>query len=288
MAAARDGVLSLEQLRACGLAGHAIGVRVRNGSLHRIHRGVYAVGHPGISLRGRFRAAVLACGRGTALAFHAAAAEWQFISWRERPIEVLVTRGGARRIEGVHARRSRSLTRRDVRLRDGIPVTSPARTLLDLATVLPERALRRAARQAQALRLVSTDELLEIADRCNGHHGAANLRAGVADGPAATRSPLEDMLLDLVEGAGLRRPDVNVPLRVGGETIIPDLLWRDERVAVEADSVTWHDNKLTREHDAHKQAILEAAGWRVVRVTHDQAKRHPGQTLARIRAALSR
>ncbi len=285
-AAKREGVMAIAELRECGLTDRAIRVRVRNGWLHRLHRGVYAVGHAGVSLRGRFRAAVLACGRGTALAFFAAAGDWEFIPWEERPIEVIVTRGGARRIDGVRVHRSRSLTRRDVRWRDGIPVTSPARTLLDLATVLPERALRRAARQAQALKLVTIRELREITERCNGHRGAAKLRAVVADGPAPTRSPLEDVLLDLLDDAELPRPEINAPLRIGGETIIPDALWRGRRLAIEADSVTWHDHKLTRENDARKQAILEADGWRVLRITHEQAKRHPRQTLARIRSAL--
>ena len=284
----RDGVLSTAELRDCGVDHNGIVVRVRQGRLHRLHRGVYAVGHPGVSLRGRFRAAVLACGRGTALGYFAAAADWGFIPWKDRDIEVVVTRGVTRRIEGVRVHRSRSLGRRDVRIRDGIAMTSPARTLLDLAAVLPERALRRAARQAQALKLVSIRELLEIADRSNGHRGAAKLRAVVADGPAPTRSPLEDMLLDLLDGAGIPRPEVNAPLRLGGRTIIPDLLWRAQRLAVEADGVTWHDHKLVREHDADKQAILEAHGFRVVRITHDQVLRHPDRTLARIRAALTR
>jgi predicted transcriptional regulator of viral defense system len=286
LAADRDGVLSIDQLRTCGLDRDAVAVRVRNGWLHRLHRGVYAVGHAGVSLRGRFRAAVLACGAGTALGWFAAAADWELIAWKEREIEVIVTSGGARRIEGVRVHRSRSLTRRDVRFRNGIPVTSPARTLLDLATVLSEHALRRAARQAQALKLVTVAELIEIAERCNGHRGAVKLRAVVADGPAPTRSRLEDLLVDLLDAAGIPRPEINVALRPGGRTIIPDVLWRDRRLAIEADSVTWHDHKLTRENDADKQAILEAHGFRVVRVTHEQLSRRPAQTLERIRAAL--
>jgi predicted transcriptional regulator of viral defense system len=284
-AATREGVLSIGELRTCGLDDQAVSVRVRNGWLHRLHRGVYAVGHAGVSLRGRFRAAVLACGRGTALALFAAAADYELIPWEERDVEVIVTRGGARRIDGVRAYRSRSLTQRDVRHRRGIPVTSPARTLLDLAAVLPGYALRRAARQAQALKLVSIAELVEIAERCSGHRGAAKLRAVVVDGPAPTRSTLEDMLLDLLDGAGIERPEINVPLRLGGRTIIPDFLWRDHRLAIEADSVTWHDHKLTRENDADKQAILEAHGWRVLRVTREQVRRRPRQTVERIRAA---
>ena len=135
---------------------------------------------------------------------------------------------------------------------------------------------------------MSVRQLLDIAERCRGHRGAARLRAVVADGPAPTRSPLEDRVLDLIDGAGIPRPEINAPLRLGGRTIVPDYLWRDRRLAIEADSVTWHEHKLVRENDADKQAILEAHGWRVVRVTHEQAERHPRQTLARIQAALTR
>jgi REase_MTES_1575 len=173
-----------------------------------------------------------------------------------------------------------------VRYRDGIPMTSPARTLLDLATVLPEQALRRAARQAQAMRVATFGEILEICDRLEGHRGAGKLRKVVAGEPAPTASPLEDIVLDLLDGAGIPRPLINRPLRCGNRTIVPDFLWPDRRLAIEADSVTWHEHKLVRENDADKQALLEADGYRVIRVTNDQAVRRPKQTLARIRAAL--
>ncbi len=245
------------------------------------------MGHRGVTLRGRFRAAVLAGPDGTALSNFAAAALWTFIPWKKRPVEVTIPGSGTRRIDGVRVHRSRSLGRRDVLTRGGIRVTSPARTLLDLAAVLPEEALRRAARQAQALRLVTVRELLEIAQRCKGHRGAARLRAVVAGGPAPTVSTLEDDLLDLLDRAGIERPEINATLRLDGRTIIPDYLWRARRLAVEADSATWHDHKLVRENDADKQAILEANGYRVLRVTGDQTRYEPRQTLARIRSALA-
>jgi REase_MTES_1575/Transcriptional regulator, AbiEi antitoxin len=285
-AGARDGVITLAELHDCGISRHGVASRVRAGRLHRLHRGVYAVGHPRVSLRGRFRAAVLAAPDGAALSNFAAAALWTFIPWAERLVEVTIRGTGTRRIEGVRVHRSQSLQRCDVRSIAGIPVTSPARTLLDLAAGMSAKALRRAARQAQALRLVSVRELLEICDRCAGHRGAAKLRAVVADGPAPTASPLEDDLLDLLDGAGIQRPEINAPLRLADLTIIPDYLWRERRLAIEADSVTWHEHKLVREHDADKQAILEAHGYRVVRITHAQLVRRPEQTLARIRAAL--
>jgi very-short-patch-repair endonuclease len=148
----------------------------------------------------------------------------------------------------------------------------------------------RRERRAQPLRGGRLLGLLDVGGgplRANGHHGAERLRAVVADGRAPTRSDLEDLLLDLLDKAKIERPEINAPLRLGIETITPDYLWRAQRVAVEADSVTWHEHKLTREHDADKQAQLEAAGLRVVRITYRQITRSPQQTLDRIRAALA-
>jgi very-short-patch-repair endonuclease len=286
MAAERDGVLSIHQLRSCGLDDDAVAVRVRRGSLHRMHRGVYAVGHAGVTLNGRFRAAVLACGPRGVLSHFAAAALWGFLPWEERYVEVTVVGGRARRIPGLSVHRARSLRRVDVDRRHGFLVTSPARTLLDLAAVLPQRALRRAARRALAERVVSVAELGRVAARYNGHRGAGRLRALLAGRLAPTRSDLEDDLLDLLDEAGIERPEVNAPLRLSGRTIVPDYLWRERRLAVEADGASWHDDPLTRENDADKQAILEAHGIRVLRVTWTQATTRPEQTVARIRAAL--
>lgn len=285
MAAEQHGVVSTHDLRACAITGTGVTRRVRSGRLHRLHRGVYAVGYPGTTLQARYMAAVLACGARACLSHFAAGVLWGLLHWEDRLPDVTVA-GSKRHIDGVRVHRSRTLRQRDVLRHASIPVTSPARTLLDLAAVLGERALRRAARQAQVDRRVSVAQLLEIADRCNGHRGAARLRAIVADGPAPTRSELEDILLDLLDAAGIQRPEINAKLRLDGQTIVPDYLWSDRRLAIEADSVTWHDHKLVREHDAGKQAILEAHGYRVVRVSYRQTVARPQQTLARIRAAL--
>jgi hypothetical protein len=280
-------VLSIHELRALGLDDNAVAVRVRSGRLHRVHRGVYSVvGRPALTLTGRFVAATLACGERGVLSHFAAAAYWGFLAWEERAIDVTVVGTSNRRILGVRAHRARRLHSHDVWLRDGIRVTSPARTLLDLAAFLPDHALRRAARQAQAERRVSIRQVAEILRRSSGHHGVGALQAIVSDGPAPTRSELEDLLLDLLDDAGIERPEINPRLRLDGRAISPDYLWRRERVAVEADSRRWHDDPLTRGNDADKQAILEAHGYRVVRVTWGQALARPAQTLARIRAAL--
>jgi very-short-patch-repair endonuclease len=231
-------------------------------------------------------AAVLACGKRAWLSWLAAAMHLEFMRWEERLPDVTVVATTARRVEGIRVHRARSLHWRDTMIHKGIPVTSPARTLLDLAVVLSPKGLRTAARRAQATHRVSVRQLREVVVRSKGHPGCGALWALIEDGPAPTRSDLEDLLLDLLDNAGIPRPEVNAPLRIGGRTIIPDFLWRDRRFAIEADSRRWHEHKLVREEDAVKQAILESCGWRVLRVDEDQMLRSPAQTVTRIRGAL--
>ena len=286
-AAGQQGQVTTKQLRDCGLGPNAITVRARNGSLHRMYRGVYSVGHVATTREARFMAAVLACGDRADLSRFSVGMLLENLPREERLPDVTVVATKARRVEGIVVHRARSLHWRDVTHHEGIPMTSPERTLLDLAAVLEPRQLRSAARRAQAAHQVSVPQLRAVVDRSNGHPGAGALLAVIADGPVPTRSGLEDLVLDIVDAGGIERPECNVPLRFGGVTLIPDCIWRDRRVALEADSVRWHEHKLTREHDADKQAMLEANGWRVLRIDYQQARQRPEQTLARIRAALA-
>jgi hypothetical protein len=173
----------------------------------------------------------------------------------------------------------------DVMRHQGIPVTSPARTLVDLAAVVPYKLLRRAVRQAQSLQRVNVPQLVATIRRLGPRRGVANLNGILATGPAPTRSVLEDVVLDLILAAGLARPEVNKPLLLARRRVIPDFRWPEQRVVVEADGGAWHDNRTAREDDAERQAILEAHGERVLRVTWAQAITQPSQTLARLRAA---
>jgi very-short-patch-repair endonuclease len=115
--------------------------------------------------------------------------------------------------------------------------------------------------------------------------GTAKLARIIATGPAPTRSELEDAVLDLILHGGLQHPHVNVPLSINGRRVIPDFRWPEQRLVIEADGATWHDDRIAREDDAERQALLEAHGEQVVRVTWEQAIRRRKQTLARIRAA---
>jgi hypothetical protein len=201
-------------------------------------------------------------------------------------ITVRVRRGNLHPIHraGIRVHRSR-LDPRDVWTRDGFLVTSPARTILDLAATMPAKPLRRMVRQAQAEQRVNVRQLLEILHRHRAHRGAAKLRAVIADGPAPTRSAHEDLVLDLIDRAGIERPELNPKLRLDGRVIHPDMLWREQRLVIECDSRRWHSDPLTQQDDADKQAILEAHGHRVLRITWHQGVSCPQQTLARIRAS---
>jgi hypothetical protein len=159
--------------------------------------------------------------------------------------------------------------------------------MLDVAATMPAKPLRRMVRQAQAEKHVNVRQLLDILHRHPRHRGAAKLRAVIADGPAPTRSAHEDQVLDLIDRAGIPRPELNPKLHLNGRDIVPDMLWHDHRLVIECDSRRWHDDPLTRQNDADKQAILEAHGYRVLRITWPQVVDHPRQTLARIRAALA-
>jgi very-short-patch-repair endonuclease len=285
-AADQWGVLSLAELFACGMSRGAVSDRVRNGRLHPIHRGVYAVGYRSVSLQGRFLAAVKACGPGAVLSHVAAAVLWGFMTWdANRYPEVTFVGPSERRHPGIRIHRTQSLDLDDRTRHDGIPVTTPARTLLDLAATLDCKRLRAATRRAQSLYRVNVRQLAEALTRHRGRRGAAQLANVVATGPAPTKSELEDVVLDLILRGGHVHPDVNVALRLDGRRVVPDFRWPEQRLVVEADSRQWHDNPLAREDDADRQALLEAHGERVLRVTWAQAIARPTRTLARLRGA---
>jgi Protein of unknown function (DUF559) len=255
--------------------------------MHRLHHGVYAIGHANITREGRFLAAVKACGVGAVLSHFSAAALWEIVDWDDRHPEVTVKDTTPRVHTGLRVHRTRFLEAADVCRERGVPVTSPARTALDLCSQLPDRAARSAIRRAVSRRLTHFRQLLEILDRQGRRPGATRLRRILGTGAVPTRSELEDAVLDLILAAGLERPDVNVPMTVDGRRVIPDFRWPERKLIVEADGAAWHDNELAREDDAERQALLEAHGERVVRVTWRQAVSQRQQTVKRLKAAVA-
>jgi hypothetical protein len=265
-AAGQWGVLSRAELHACGLTDEAIRVRVRRGNLHPVYRGVYAVGHRNIAVEGRFLAAVKACGPHAVLSHYAAACLHELLKWDGRWIDV--TAPTKRSHPGIRAHRAKTIERTLVK---GIPVTPKPRTVIDLAKREDERSVTRALRQAR----FSEAELAQLP--------RSGLLARIVALP--TRSPLEDEVLELVLKGGLEAPLVNAPYQLVGRTVYPDLYWPEQRLIVEVDSAEWHSDPLSQRADLERQAQLEAAGERVLRVTKAQARRRPADTLARLRAA---
>jgi hypothetical protein len=176
-----------------------------------MYRGVYAVGHANPPQEGRFLAAVKACAPDAVLSHLAAAALLDIARWDGRYPEVTVPGTATRMHSGIRVHRTEVLDPPDVARRDGIPITSPARTLVNLSGALDYRPLRRAVRQAQSLRYVELRDLVEILARLGPRRGVRKLRRILATGPAPTRSELEDMMLDLILDGGLEHPDVNAP-----------------------------------------------------------------------------
>ena len=284
LAATQHGVVAFGQLLRLGFPRATVANRLAKGQLHRVRHGVYAVGHDDVSPAGVRLAAALSIGPDAVLSHNSAAAEWGLLRDRGE-LHVTVARSVRSRPDlVVHS--VRTLDRRDWKRRGRTPLTTVPRTVLDLAEHADEPVLRRALRQAEVLGVLREHELRHQLARAPGRRGAARLAELIADGPAPTRSELEDRLLALVRTHRLGDPRVNARLGVPGRTFEVDLLYPHERLIVEADGARYHSGRVARRSDAERQARLEAAGYRVVRVTWDEVTRRPEETVARLRVAL--
>lgn len=273
IAARQHGVITTAQLTAAGVGPRGVAGRVGDGRLRRLHRGVFLVG-PLTGPWTREMAAVLACGDGAVLSHQAAASLWGIRRAWHGPVDVPVSRHPRPGPE-IRTHRSR-LGPRETRRREGVPVTSPVRTLLDLATVVTERDLARAVEEAQVLKLVTRHAIAEMVGR--GRPGAAALRA-VFDArhePSLTRSEAEVAFLELVRNAGLPAPETNVTV-LGHEV---DFLWREQKLIVEVDGFAYHSSRQAFERDRRRDARLQAAGFRVIRFTYLQIVNEPRTLLA--------
>jgi very-short-patch-repair endonuclease len=285
LAKRQHGVVSRAQLRAAALAEHQITYRVGAGRLHRLHRGVYAVGHTVLAPRGRWMAAVLACGSGAVLSHASAAALWELRPSAAELIHVSVPRAGGRRRPGLRIHRATSLRPSEVTTKDGIPITTPARTILDLAQKLRDARLNRLLDQAEIQRLTDYPTLDAMARAHPGHHGSGNLRAALAThlaGTAMTRSDLEDRFLALCRAHGLPKPHVNERL----EGVEVDFLFAAQRLIVETDSWQFHHTRQAFERDRARDLTHAEAGYRTLRVTDRQLANEPHATAAAIARAL--
>jgi hypothetical protein len=286
LAARQYGLVTRAQLREVGLGDSAIGKRVAAGRLHRVHRGVYAVGHRVLPARGAWMAATLACGTGAVLSHISAAAFWEIRSSDAVIVDVTVPTAGGRRRRGLSIHRDPRLEPGDVTTRHGIPVTTASRTLLDLAGTLPERRLQRAIDQAEIEGLLDIGALDALIARHAGHHRAAKLRAVLGDhrpGTTLTRSELEERFLALCATYDLPRPGVN--RMVAGLQV--DFVFEPLRIVCETDGWRYHGTRAAFERDRQRDATLTRAGYRTLRFTHRQIETDSRAVARTVAAALA-
>jgi very-short-patch-repair endonuclease len=286
LAEAQNGVVDRWQLLAFGLGRGAIAHRLSVGRLHLLLRGVYLVGHPMPLPLGVEAGALLACGQGAVLSHHSAAALWGLRPATPPTVEVTVVGRDPGQRPGIRAHRVRCLAAADRTRRHGLPITTPARTILDQAAVVAPRDLERTIDEARAQRLVTDASLIAVVQRASNHRGARAVRAALEnqDEPHMTRSEAEEHMLALVRAADL--PPFETNRRLLGHTV--DFLWRAQRVVVEVDSWQFHRDRKRFEADRRRDADLQAAGHRVLRITARQLRREPLFAAARLGALLGR
>jgi very-short-patch-repair endonuclease len=285
VADAQRGLVHRSQLAGLGIGRGAIAHRVKVGRLHRELPNVFGVGHGALEPLAREMAALLYVGDDCALSHTAAAALWGVAQRYSDQIDVTVVGRHVREFPGLRVHRITELDVRDVRLHDRLPVTAPARTLIDFAGSSGAGALERALAEARVRKLITDTELTAAMARAPGRAGVALVRDLLRReaGPGMTRSEAERQLLVLVTAAGLPAPETNV--RVHGYEV--DFLWRAQRLVVEVDGHAFHGHRAAFERDRAKGQHLTAAGYRVIRVTWRQLEREPLVVLTRIAQALN-
>ena len=286
LAARQHRIVSLPQLKAFALTASAVRNRVAAGKLRRVHHGVYAVGLAPLSIEAIYMAAVLACGAKAVLSHRSAAAHLGLRPCSRPRVDVTASGRTGRGRKGIDVHRAAGLEERDVTNVKGIPCTTVARTLLDLAEAVDRTALERAVEQADKLGIFDLTAVVDVTARAGKRNGAATLKAVLktyTPEPAFIRSELERRFLALCRTAGLPRPRTNNV--TGGEEI--DFTWPDRRLMVEADSHRHHGTRAAFERDRRRDQQLTAAGWRVVRFTWRQVDEEPKQVAATLRSLVA-
>ncbi len=286
LAAAQHGVVSRRQLLASGVSGRIIEGRIARGILLPLHRGVYAVGHRPASSNGWWLAAVLACGTGAVLGGRSAAALWVLRASDGHRPEVTAAHTLVR--AGVASRRI-DLPAEERTVHDAIPVTTPMRTLVDLAGRLDRAALAKAINEAEVQRRFDGRELDRLLRRHPRARGTGRLRAILADldvGSGRTESELERRFLPFLDAHELPHPLINEEIRLPGFAPKVDCQWAGRHLAVELDGRATHHTRAAFESDRTRDRRLTAAGWRVVRITWRELDVRPGEVAAHLRALL--
>lgn len=276
----QHGNITRGQLIDIGLNADQIDYRVKTGRLHRVHRGVYAVGRPPRTAIERAAAAVLACGPDAALSHRSALALWGLTDRWPWASDVIVPRD--RRPKGISVHRAADLISRDFRRHNSIRATSPARTILDCAPFMSDKALARAVNEARRSKQLRLSDLADVVRRFPYHRGACRLRplASASGGP--TRSGWEDSFPAFCRRFGL--PEPVMAAKVAGYEV--DALFPREKVIVELDGWEFHSTRASFESDRDRDASTLATGHVTVRVTWERMHGRPHPEAARLHKIL--
>jgi very-short-patch-repair endonuclease len=286
LASKQHGVVAHWQLRNLGYSRTEIDGLARGGHLHRLYRGVYAVGHKRLTTRARWMAAVLACGPAAVLSHRAAVALHELRPTASGPIDVTVPGRRRKGQSGIRVHNVRRLHADDRMIVDGIPVTSVHRSLLDYAEAVRYQQLRLALEASDRRDLLDGHELERLYERATGRRGLKPLRAAVAElrGPAPwTQSELERSFLALIREWGLPEPQANVLV----EGYLVDFWWPEARLVVELDGYRFHKDRRTFDTDRVRDTRLQLAGCMTMRVTQTRIESEREELRADLTRAVS-
>jgi very-short-patch-repair endonuclease len=284
LAGRQHGVVARAQLLDAGLSSKAVQGRVARGVLLPLHRGVYAVGHQRLRREGFWMAAVLAVGSGAVLSHREAAALHGFRPSNRSRVDV-TTRAERRGGRGIEVHHARSLDAADVTTVAGIPVTTVARTLVDLADVVPLDHLAKALNEAERHQLFDLKAIEAARTRTRGRRGpgpqrlAQALEELKAHGTTLTRSTLEVQFKTLIQRAGLTKPQTNA--YIGPHEV--DAYWPHHNLVVELDGWRWHNTRRAFNQDRAKDRELTERGLRVIRFTHHDVTNRPAHVIETLR-----
>ncbi|MGZ4105520.1 MAG: DUF559 domain-containing protein [Actinomycetota bacterium] len=289
LAAAQFGVFSRVQAARAGATGDAIRYRIATGRWEQVTPYVFRLAGAPPSWRRSLMEACLAWGDGSAISHRSAGGLWRLSGFEPEPVELTVPRRRERRAPGVVHRNALSSV--DLTAVDGIPVTTPARTLIDIASVSPRDVVEEALDDALRRGLVSISRVRWRLDALGGGRcGVAFMRALLDDrDPAASvpQSGFERRLLRILKRAGFPDPVLQHRVRDGGRLIaVVDFAYPRHRLAIEADGYRWHSGKARWQHDRERGNDLTLLGWRVIHVTWDDLTNRCDAVVDSIRAAI--
>jgi hypothetical protein len=276
------------QLREIGLTDQMIKTRVAHRGLSRLHRGVYAVGHTATTVESRWMAAVLAYGPEAVLSHRSAGQLWGLHPRRELFPEVTAP-GSKKTKPGIVGHRGKLMADEVGRFR-GIPVTSVARTMFDLAGMLKEREVERAWNEMEVREYRTRLSVPDLIERYPGRPGTvllARLASRKTPPVGITRNELEEAFLALIDRFGLPRPRMNAHLAVRDRFYEVDCLWEKQRVAVELDGAAAHGTKRAFHKDRERDRILTAERYTTARITWHQIQESPDEVASDLHLILT-